>query len=364
MTKRIGILTGGGDAPGLNAVIRAVVKVACGEYGWEVFGIEQGFDGLVTGQASPRLTPDSVRGILPKGGTILGAASRGNPFARPVEREGKTTYVDASDLAIARLDALGIDALIVVGGDGTMKISQELAEKGVHVVGVPKTIDNDIDGTNITFGYDTAVQTATDALDKLHTTAESHHRVMILEVMGRNAGWIALESGMAGSADIILIPEIPFRMEPLVAKIDERRQIGRFFSIAVVAEGACPEGGDQVFRIAGDPLTDARLGGIGQMVGDRLAELSDTEVRVTVLGHLQRGGSPTAFDRWLATRFGAGAVHLVAREGWGRMVALRDTKITDLPITEAISKLKRVDPDGEPIHTARGLGVVFGDENV
>jgi 6-phosphofructokinase len=333
----------------LNAVIRAVVKVACGEYGWEVFGIEQGFDGLVTGQASPRLTPDSVRGILPKGGTILGAASRGNPFARPVEREGKTTYVDASDLAIARLDALGIDALIVVGGDGTMKISQELAEKGVHVVGVPKTIDNDIDGTNITFGYDTAVQTATDALDKLHTTAESHHRVMILEVMGRNAGWIALESGMAGSADIILIPEIPFRMEPLVAKIDERRQIGRFFSIAVVAEGACPEGGDQVFRIAGDPLTDARLGGIGQMVGDRLAELSDT---------------PTAFDRWLATRFGAGAVHLVAREGWGRMVALRDTKITDLPITEAISKLKRVDPDGEPIHTARGLGVVFGDENV
>lgn len=364
MVKRIGILTGGGDAPGLNAVIRAVVKVATNDYGWEVIGIEQGFDGLVSGQTSHRLTTDSVRGILPKGGTILGAASRGNPFARPVEKDGTITYVDASDLAIARLEALGIDALIVVGGDGTMKISQELFEKGVRVVGVPKTIDNDIGGTNITFGFDTAVQTATEALDKLHTTAESHHRVMILEVMGRNTGWIALESGMAGSADIILIPEIPFRMEPLVAMIDRRRKIGRFFSIAVVAEGASPEGGEQIFRIEGNETYEARLGGVGQMVGDKLAELSETEVRVTVLGHLQRGGSPTAFDRWLATRFGAAAVHLTAREGWGRMVALRDTKITDLSIAEAISTLKQVDPDGEPVRAARGLGIVFGDEDV
>ncbi len=293
MSKKIGILTGGGDCPGLNAVIRGVVKSAILRHGWGVIGIRDGFDGLLDLNNCTALTLESVRGILPRGGTILGTTNRGNPFAYPIEQDGKIVQVDISDQVIANARTLGLDALIAVGGEGSLKIALQLAEKGLPVVGVPKTIDNDLDETDVTFGYNTALETATDALDKLHTTAESHHRVMILEVMGRYAGWIALESGIAGGADVILIPEIPFDVGKVCDAIRSRKERGGHFSIIVTAEGAFPSGGDRV--VAEGPsgkYTIERLGGIGQFVAKQIEQCLDMDVRVTVLGHLQRVAPP------------------------------------------------------------------------
>jgi ATP-dependent phosphofructokinase / diphosphate-dependent phosphofructokinase len=359
--SKIGILTGGGDCPGLNAVIRGVVKSAIIRHGWQVIGIEDGFDGLLELNKCRPLTLESVRGILPRGGTILGTTNRGNPFDYPVERDGKIVRVDISDRVVENIRTLGIEALIAVGGEGSLKIALELAKKGVPVVGVPKTIDNDLRETDFTFGYNTALETATDALDKLHTTAESHHRVMILEVMGRYAGWIALESGIAGGADVILIPEIPFHLERICSSIKKRSARGSRFSIVVVAEGAFPAGGDRVVaREAGERSSIERLGGIGQYVARQIEQCLEMDVRVTVLGHLQRGGSPTTFDRALASRFGTKAVQMVAAGEFGRMACLNGRRVISVTIEEAVRELKLVDPDGEIVHTAEDLGIMMG----
>ena len=359
--RRIGVLTGGGDAPGLNAVIRAVVRTAINEYGWQVLGIEDGYEGLLF-QRQPRLlTIEDVRGILHRGGTILGTTNRGNPFAYRTEVDGKIEIRDLSRDALARIRELEMDALVVIGGDGSLKIALELFNLGAPVVGIPKTIDNDLSATDITFGFDTALHTATDALDKLHTTAESHHRVMILEVMGRDAGWIAMEAGLAGGADVILIPEIPFKVESVADCIARRERAGRKFSLVVVAEGAAPVGGYRVCQEEGGPDRLPRLGGIGNQLALTLRESIPQEVRVTVLGHLQRGGSPSPFDRILGTRLGAAAVRLVAEGGFGKMVALRTPNIVAVDLAEAVGQPKQVPPDGELVRTARGLGISLGD---
>lgn len=363
MTRKIGILTGGGDCPGLNAVIRGVVKSAILRYGWEVIGIKDGFDGLLdpATKCIP-LTLESVRGILPRGGTILGTTNRGNPFAYPVQQpDGSYIQTDNSGNIVANARSLGLDALIAVGGEGSLKIALQLSEMGLPVVGVPKTIDNDLDETDVTFGYNTALETATDALDKLHTTAESHHRVMILEVMGRYAGWIALESGIAGGADVILIPEIPFNLDNICSAIKTRKQRGGNFSIIVAAEGAYPQGGERVVaHSANEKYTIERLGGVGQYVAKHIETCLDMDVRVTVLGHLQRGGSPSTFDRAVGSRFGVRAVELVAQGAFGCMVALQGRKIVAVPIADATRTLKQVDPDGEIVRAAESLGIVLG----
>lgn len=361
MVKKIAVLTGGGDCPGLNAVIRAVVKTAINEYGLEVIGIEDGFGGLIKKQMR-RLTVDDVAGILHRGGTILGTTNRDNPFRYPVVEKGEKRYVDLSDEIMQTLQEEKIDVLVVIGGDGSLSIAKEFHEKGLKVIGIPKTIDNDLSATDRTFGFDTAVNTATEALDKLHTTAESHHRVMVLEVMGRYAGWIALESGIAGGADVILIPEIPYRIEKVCAKIKERLERGRKFSIVVVAEGAHPEGGEMVVqRRVEDSADPIRLGGIGHVVGRQIEECSGMETRVTVLGHLQRGGSPTPYDRILATRYGTAAVRFLMEEKFGEMVCLRGTEITTVPLAEAVKVLKKVPLDSDLIRAARAVGISFGD---
>lgn len=359
--KRIGILTGGGDAPGLNAVIRAAVKTAILVYGCEVVGVRNGYDGFIDEKGIVPLGVESVRGLLPRGGTILGTANRGNPYARKVIRDGREVTIDISDKIVNGIRRLELYALIVVGGDGTLRIAHELFQKGAPVIGVPKTIDNDVGGTEITFGFDTALSIATEAIDRLHTTAESHHRVMALELMGRDAGFIALHAGVAGGADVILIPEIPFKFEAVVEKIRERAQRGTLFSILAISEGAKPLGGAQVFSRGGDEVYTPRLGGISQVVGEYI-EKSGFETRVTVLGHLQRGGTPTAFDRWLATRYGAAAVRLAAQGGFDRMVALRDAKVVDIPLAEALAIPKRVNVEGDAVLTARNMGISFGDE--
>lgn len=359
--KRIGVLTGGGDCPGLNAVIRGVVKGAVLKRGWEVIGIEDGFDGLLQDGRQRNLTLGDVHGILPRGGTILGTSNRGNPFSVPVEREGTIVHQDLSREVVERINRLGIDALVVIGGEGSLKISLDLMKKGVPVVGVPKTIDNDLMETDVTFGYNTALETATYALDKLHTTAESHHRVMVMEVMGRYAGWIALEAGIAGGADIILIPEIPFRISTVCDAIKKRSAGGSRFSIVVVAEGALPVGGGRVVRMAPDAThTAERLGGIGDYVAKELAGCLEMETRVTVLGHLQRGGSPSTFDRCLASRFGVKSLELVERKEFGQMVCLRGREIKSAAIESAVSRLKLVDPQGEMVLAAEDLGVMLG----
>lgn len=359
--KRIGVLTGGGDAPGLNAVIRAVVKTSVNSYSCEVFGYRDGFDGFLNIAGRVPLDCEAVRGILPRGGTILGTANRGNPFAHEVERDGKIVIEDSSDEVVAAIKKEKLDALIVIGGDGTLRIGLELFEKGVPVIGVPKTIDNDVGGTEVTFGFDTALETATEAIDKLHTTAESHHRVMVLELMGRDAGFIALHAGVAGGADVILIPEIPFHYAAVVAKVVERVESGRPFSIIAVSEGAKSVDGEQVFARAGNEVYVPRLGGIGQLVGEYLEEHSGQETRVTVLGHIQRGGSPTPFDRWLATRYGAAATRLAAEGGFGRMVSLQNGIVTDISLADALATPKRVDVNGDAICTARDVGIALGD---
>lgn len=359
---KLAILTGGGDAPGLNAVIRAVVKTALYQFNAQVMGVRDGFDGFVTPDGIFPLDARTVSGILPRGGTILGTANRGNPFARKVIRDGVEIIEDISQQILDNIHALKLDALIVVGGDGTLRIARELHDLGVPIVGVPKTIDNDIGGTEFTFGFDTAVNTATEALDKLHTTAEAHHRVMVLEVMGRDAGFVALHAGIAGGADVILIPEIPFGFDAICRKVSQRIEYGTHFSIIAVAEGARPKGGEQVYAIAGDSVYTARLGGIGQMVGKHLQDGCGFETRVTVLGHLQRGGSPSAFDRWLATRFGAAAVHLAIEGNFGKMIALQSENVVAVPLEEALAIPKRVNPQGDIVRTARDLGISFGDE--
>ncbi|MGB8215257.1 MAG: ATP-dependent 6-phosphofructokinase [Anaerolineales bacterium] len=359
--KRIAVLTGGGDAPGLNAVIRAVTKTAINIYGCEVFGIVDGYDGFIAPAGVLPLDLAAVRGILPRGGTILGTANRGNPFARKVIQAGKEVVIDVSDEIIRAIQAMHLDAVIVIGGDGTLRVAMELCEKGVPVIGVPKTIDNDVGGTEVTFGFDTALMIATEALDRLHTTAEAHHRVMVLELMGRDAGFIALHSGVSGGADVILIPEIPFKYDAIIRKVRERAQGGSKFSLLAVSEGAKPLGGQEIYSRSGDAVYVPRLGGIGQEVG-KYIEQQGFEARVTVLGHVQRGGSPTAFDRWLATRYGAAAVRTAALGTFGRMVALRDSKIIDIPLNEALAVPKRVDLNGDAVVTARGIGISFGDE--
>jgi len=358
--KRVGVLTGGGDAPGLNAVIRAVVKTAILSCDCEVLGIKDGYDGFLKADGVVPLGLTDVRGILPRGGTILGAANRGNPFARKIMKDGKEVTIDVSEQIVRGCKDLKLDALLVVGGDGTLHIAHELFLQGLPVVGIPKTIDNDIGGTEVTFGFDTALNTAMDAIDRLHTTGEAHHRVMVLELMGRDAGFIALQAGVAGGADVILIPEIPFSFEAVVAKVRERVDRGSLFSIIAVSEGAKPVGGEQTFSRGGDSVYIPRLGGIGEKVAMYI-EKEGFESRITVLGHLQRGGSPTAFDRLLATRYGAAAVRLAAEGGFDRMVALAAGRIVNIPLTEALAVPKRVRLDGDAVITARGIGISFGD---
>lgn len=361
MPPTIAVLTGGGDCPGLNAAVRAVVKTAILKYGYRVLGIERGFDGLVLGTRPRTLALSDVRGLLPLGGTVLGTANRGNPFAYPVTVRGKTALRDMSGVVARRLRALRLRGLVVIGGDGSLKIAAALKRKGIPLVGIPKTIDNDLDATDVTFGFNSAVVTATQAIDKLHTTAESHHRAMVLEVMGRYAGWIALQSGLAGGADIILIPEIPFRVEEVVAKVNQRARLKSPFSILVAAEGARPRGGRRVVQATAEQNYGIeRLGGIGAWVASEIAKRTAVETRVTVLGHLQRGGSPTMFDRVLATRFGVHAVDLVARGRFGRMVCLKGRVMDSVPIERAVRKMKLVPPRGELVLTGESIGISFG----
>lgn len=361
MVKTLAILTGGGDCPGLNAVIRGVVRAAILQRGWRVIGIEDGFDGLVEGPKWRELDLQSVRGILQRGGTILGTSNRGNPFSYPVDHDDKTVLEDVSERVVRNFRELGADALIVVGGDGSLKIAQQFAELGIPVVGVPKTIDNDLRGTDLTFGFTTAVRTVTESLDRLHSTAESHNRVMIVEVMGRDAGWIALASGIAGSADVILIPEIPYEIEPVCAAIKARSDSGSRFSIVVVAEGAVQAGGDKtVLKTAHENLGVERLGGVGHQVAAQLEQCLDMELRVVVLGHVQRGGTPAAYDRILSSRFGVKAVEMVAADEFGKMAAIRGNKMVSVDIECAVGELNLVDPVGELVTTAEALGIMVG----
>jgi phosphofructokinase-like protein len=359
--KTIAISTGGGDCPGLNAVIRAATKCAILKYGWSVYGIEDGFDGLLhpDKHACIPLTLQSVSGILPRGGTILGTTNRGNPFQYKVVENGKEIVKDLSGELLKNARALGIDAIIVIGGDGTQKIGLQLYHLGMPVVGVPKTIDNDLSATDVTFGFDTVLHTVSDAVDKIHTTAESHHRVMLVEVMGRDAGWIALEGGLAGGAHIILIPEIPFTIEKVCRHVAAREREGKKFTIIVVAEGirmpADLGGAQEGERRAPRP------GSVGNVIGAAIGACAQREVRVTVLGHIQRGGSPSPFDRILSTRFGVAAVDLVARGQFGKMVALRGGCIEAVDITEAVGQMKAVNPQGELVQMAKAIGVSFGD---
>lgn len=361
--ERIGILTGGGDCPGLNAVIRSVAKTAMNDYGASVVGVEDGFEGLVEGRMRELENAD-VSGIIGLGGTILGTSNKGDPWHYPEEGAmGAVEIIDASHRAVKNYKRWGLDALIAVGGDGTMNICRKFMDLGLNIVGVPKTIDNDLAATDYTFGYDTAVSIATEALDRLHTTASSHHRVMVIEVMGRYAGWIALSAGLAGGADIILLPEIPFRWESVFHKVVERSTRGKRFSIVCVAEGAkCPDVGE-VVKEYDVRRTDAKqLGGVGELVARKITEGTQVETRVTVLGHLQRGGSPTAFDRILATKFGMLACKLVAEGRFGLMVALRGAKVEPVSIADAIATRKVVGLDDQMVLAARAVGTSFGDE--
>ena len=354
---RIAISTGGGDAPGLNAVIRAAVLAAI-HRGWECVGIRRGYDGLLRDGEVVSLGPNEVRGITHLGGTILGTTNRGDPFRwREQLPDGTWSERDRSDELVAAFRSHGLDALIAIGGDGSLSIALRLMGKGIPVVGVPKTIDNDVGGTVATFGFDTAVATATDAIDKVHSTAESHERVMVVEVMGRHSGFIALNSGLAGSADVILIPEIPFDIAKVCEKIRQRDAAGRHFSIVVVAEGAVPKDGT-VSLI--DPEHE-RLGGMGDKVAHSIQEMTGKETRSLVLGHLQRGGSPTTFDRLLALRFGAAAVRLVAERKFGYMVALQPPQIAAVPLEQALAAPRRVSLDSDTVATARDLGTSLGD---
>jgi len=360
--KKIAVLTGGGDCPGLNAVIRAVTRNAILNYGYEVIGYRFGYRGLYKNEFMP-LTLETVSGIQHKGGTILYSSNKDNLFDYTVEENGVEVKKDVSDVAIENMRKEGVDALIVIGGDGTLTSARDFGRRGVKVIGVPKTIDNDLASTDFTFGFNTAVGVATEALDRLHTTAESHHRIMILEVMGRNAGWIALESGVSGSADVILIPEIDFDINKIVKKIEERETEGKLFSIIVVAEGAKEKGGDVVVsKIVADSPDPIRLGGIGNKLAYQLEQIvKKHEIRCTVLGHIQRGGITSSFDRMLSTRYGVAAVDLVNAGKFGNMVCLTGNKISYAHLENVIGDTKNVEPDGELVKVARSIGISFGD---
>ena len=360
--RKLGILTGGGDCPGLNAVIRAVVHTACRDYGLEVCGIIDGYAGLIHKNVR-RLELADVSGILPRGGTILGTSNRDNPFHYADEVPGGSKdHRDVSAQALKTIEYNEIDVLIAVGGDGTQSIANRFYEThGLPVIGVPKTIDNDLNGTDVTFGFDTALNIATTAIDKLHSTAEAHHRVMVIEVMGRYAGWIALEAGLAGGGDVILVPELPYHIDTVCAHIRDRAANGKRFSLVVVAEGAKPEGGEMVVaRQVNDASDPIRLGGIAAKVANQVEDMTGIESRFTILGHVQRGGSPTPYDRILASRFGYHAVEAAVKRKFGHMVGLRGNEIRTTPIKEAIAVPRRVKADDDIVRTARAVGTCFG----
>jgi len=360
MRERIGILTGGGDCPGLNAVIRAVVKSAT-KRDWETLGFLGGYEGLLEPLRYRVLDYKEMDALLLVGGTILGTSNKGRFAAKVGFGEAKSIPRDILDQARANFQKLGLRALVCVGGDGSLSIAQQLVQHGVPIVGVPKTIDNDLAGTTLTFGFDSAVACATEALDRLRTTAQSHDRVMVLEVMGRFAGWIAVHAGISGGGDVVLIPEIPFRYESICAKISEREREGKHFTLVVVSEGAREQGREYVTKGAAGENREARLGGIGAVVAAEIEKRTGKETRVCVLGHLQRGGAPTSFDRLLCTRFGTRAVQLIAEEKFGCMIGLGATDTMPVKLTEAIGRLRNVPPEGEIIQTARALGISFGD---
>lgn len=362
--RRIAINTGGGDAPGLNAVIRAATLAALAR-GWEVLGIRHGYRGLLDG-ADPKdllvLDADAVRGITHRGGSILGTANKGNPFDYPVTRpDGTVATVDRSDEVLRNFRARGLDALVCIGGDGSLRIAHRFVQKGMPIVGVPKTIDNDLSGTVITFGFDTAVSTATEAIDRLHSTAESHERVMVVELMGRYAGWIALNAGIAGGADVILLPELPYDLNAVAEKIRRREAAGRHFSIVVVAEGAKPVGGGLTTQGPKEAGREVLLGGVGALVAQEIAKRTGKETRSLVLGHLQRGGSPTSFDRLLGLRFGAAAIRALEAGEVNVMVALTPPTVKTVPIGAALERMKVVTADCDTVLTARSLGICLGD---
>ena len=363
MNKKIGILTGGGDCPGLNALIRAVVKSAIHKQGWQAVGILDGFEGLLWPGRHTKLSYDKVSEILTFGGTILGSSNRIDPFHVKEEKGGGINTSDRSGEVVRVIKRLGLDVLFVSGGDGTMTIASGINALGVPVIGMPKTIDNDLRGTDFTIGFDTAVTIASEAIDRLRTTAQSHHRVMVVEVMGRNAGWIALESGIASGADIVLIPEIPFSLESICRAIDLRSRKGRRYTIVVVAEGASLKGGKQVVqrevKTSAEPI---RLGGIGEVVTHEIESRTGIETRVTVLGHVQRGGTPTARDRNLATLFGIEAVRAAAEGETGIYVALKGNKVTRLPLRQAAQGIRRVSLNCAQVLAARAIGMRFGNE--
>lgn len=357
----IGILTGGGDCPGINAVIRAVGKKMLHERDAEIIGIEDGYEGLVNDQHR-RLENNQFSGLLTLGGTILGTSKKANPYRYAMKKDGKLIFKDMSKQAINNIKRLGLDCLVVIGGDGTLGIAHRLFRDGIPVVGVPKTIDNDIMGTDITFGFDTAVSIATDGIDRIHTTAQSHHRIMIIEVMGHRAGWLALHSGIAGGGDVILIPEIPYDMKYIANKVKDRARRGKRFSIVVVAEGARPKGGDVVIqRMVKESADPVRLGGIGMVLGAEIEKATGLETRAVIMGHLQRGGSPTSFDRVLATQFGSRAVDMILKKEFGFMVGLSNGAIIKVPLN-IVAKGCRTVPLNHPlIKSARCLDTCFGD---
>jgi len=358
---KIGILTGGGDCPGINAVIRAVVKKAILEYGIEVVGIEDGYEGIVKNRHR-RLQFSDVSGIITQGGTILGTSNTANPYRYAVKKNGQVDFEDVSTSSIVNIKEMGIDCLVCIGGDGTLSIANQISQAGIPIVGVPKTIDNDLRGTDVTFGFDTAVMVATEGIDRLHSTAQSHHRVMVVEVMGRNAGWIALHAGIAGGGDIILIPEIPYDIQCIAERVKERNHSGKRFSIVVVSEGAKAIGGNAVIqRVVKESTDPLRYGGVGFMLGAKIEELTGVETRTVVLGHLQRGGTPTAHDRVLATRLGTKAVDLIQEGTFGHMVGVQCNALVAVPLTEVAKGQRTVPLDDPLIQSARSVGTSFGD---
>jgi len=362
MSIKIGVLTGGGDCPGLNAVVRSVVKTAIHDYDMEVVGFRDGYEGLIENNYLA-LDDKAVSGILTQGGTILGTSNKADPFNFPILENDKYIFIDRSSQAIRNYERLGLDAIIAIGGDGTMAATHGLEKLGMKAVGIPKTIDNDLHGTDQTFGFDSALQTATDAIDKIHTTAASHHRIMIVEVMGRYAGWLALQSGLAGGGDIILIPELPYDLNVITDKIKERNRRGKGFSILVVGEGAKPEGGEMVVQRQVETSPDKiRLGGIANVLARQIESLTNMECRVTILGHLLRGGIPTAYDRLLATRFGTHAVRLAADGKYGLMVGLQGQSIGTTKISEVAGKFRLVPNDSDYLQTGISLGISFGTD--
>lgn len=357
---KIAINTGGGDAPGLNAAIRAATLAAL-KRGWEVYGIKNGYGSIYTDDPFVKLDASDVRGITLQGGTILGTANRGNPFDMPYQKDdGSWDTRDVSDHLVQTFDEYGIDALVAIGGDGSMNIASKLIQKGLNIVGVPKTIDNDIFGCDVTLGFDTAIDIATGAIDRITTTAESHHRLMVVEVMGRYAGWIALYSGIASSSDVILIPEIPFTYESIVEKIKEREAKGRHYTMIVVAEGAKEKDGEIVTK--GKSVgQEVKLGGIADRVANELSERTGKESRTVVLGHLQRGGSPSTYDRLISLRFGAAAIRCIQERDYNKLVVLQDNKLTRIPITSIEGKMKSVSLESDTVQTAREIGICLGD---